>query len=272
MCAAVRKATKMMYQASLTVYLKHSESIKQYWWRSTDPYPMFFMLLSTVDWPTLKRGEVISSKKSPAKGCCFGLSRGLQPFAFCHTPHKFLPLIQQVIKSAALAHPNFRYTSMQVNVDLSAALHADSSNLGPSLTLAIGPHVGGNLWVFRSEEGSVLDIGKWSLTNGRIPHKSLPHAGHRISIVLFTHSAAASRNSSTVIAAASEAGFPVPACPATGSPSIEDLRFINKGMQAAVTAFRLMCESTITVATDTMLPSHVPPEDATWNGAQRFMT
>ena len=117
----------------------------------------------------------------------------------------------------------------------------------------------------------MLDIGKWSLANGRIPHKSLPHAGRRISIVPFTHSSAASRNSSSAIAAAAEAGFPVPACPASGTPSIEDLRFINKGMQAAVTAFRRMCESTITVATDTMLPSCIPPESATWNGAHHFM-
>ena len=203
---AVRKATTLLYQASLAIYMKHGADLMQYWTTSPDPFPVLYRCLSTVQWPILKRADGISSKGSPARGCCFGLSRGNSPNPYCHAPEKYHALIHQIITSAARDHPLFRFTTIQINVDLSAALHADCANIGPSLVLAIGPHTGGNLWVFNSAEGTTIDLSKWSLTNGRLPHTSLPHAGKRMSIVLFTHAATMSNNASSAIAETAVAG------------------------------------------------------------------
>ena len=55
----------------------------------------------------------------------------------------------------------------------------------------------------------------------------------------------------SVIECWKEAGFPVPSLPWIHTPSLEDLKLINQGMGPAVTAYRLMCESTLQL-TETM--------------------
>ena len=206
-CVVVKNASKLMYQAAHTVFHKHEHKLREFWRLSTLPLPSLYRLLLSMEWPTLARADVQSSTNSGAKGCCFGLSRGHSPHPYCNAPDRALRFMQGVISSAAAQHPSFRFTSMQVNIGLSAALHADGGNVGPSLVVSLGPHAGGQLWVFRANEGCVLDLEAWTPINGRIPHKNLPHAGDRVSIVLFTHSAAASRNSSQALTGCAMAGF-----------------------------------------------------------------
>ena len=43
--------------------------------------------------------------------------------------------------------PDFRFSSIQVNQG-GSALHVDTMNHGPSLSVALGEHVGGDLWQF----------------------------------------------------------------------------------------------------------------------------
>ena len=93
---------------------------------------------------------------------------------------------------AAITHPSFQFTSIQVNVGLASVLHTDDANIGPSLVVALGPFTGGQLWTHRAAEGCVLDVRNFAYINGRVPHRTLPYAGDRVSIVLFSHSSAAS--------------------------------------------------------------------------------
>ena len=52
------------------------------------------------------------------------------------------------------------------------------------------------------------------------------------------------------------AGFPEPSLPYSYVHTVEDLKHMNAGTGAAANAYKLMCESTITVA-DSI---HVPPD------------
>jgi hypothetical protein len=79
-------------------------------------------------------------------------------------------------------YPDFRFSSIQVNKG-SSALHVDTLNHGPSLIVALGEHVGGDLWQF---PGTRLKIrNRIQVCDGRLPHITLPYEGERYSLVFF---------------------------------------------------------------------------------------
>ena len=79
--------------------------------------------------------------------------------------------------------------------------------------------------------------------------------------MLFTHAAVARQLSAEAIQQVQAAGFPVPVHPARYVPSLDELRFINKGLAPAATEFRMMCQRAIDMSSTTMLPADV--EEAT---------
>lgn len=92
-----------------------------------------------------------------------------------------------------------------------------------------------------------------------------------MSVVLFTHSAAAERHCSDAVSACAEMGFPAPQRPASFAPTVQESKFINPGMQLAITAYRLMCESTVDMANDTMVPGNVEEDLAMVDGAKQIL-
>ena len=160
---------------------------------------------------------------------------------------------------------------MQINLGLSAALHADGANIGPSLIITMGPHTGGQLWIHKSTEGEILDITRWTLINGLIPHRNIPHFGDRVSVVLFSHTAANGRHAGEAAAQIAAAGFPVPQCPFTYSPRPEEQRFIRMGLGNAATAYRMMCESTVTLANTTIVPCTIDEQELTVTTAAKHV-
>ena len=84
--------------------------------------------------------------------------------------------------------PNFKFTSIMVNKGTSA-LHVDSINCGPSYIVSFGDHRGGELWQYKNERvGKVWHIlNKLTLTDGLLPHMTLPYRGERYSIVYYNN-------------------------------------------------------------------------------------
>ena len=89
---------------------------------------------------------------------------------------------------------NFSFSTIQLNRSVRPKIHRDSANVGPSLTLAIGPFMGGGLWQAAGADASnarrdciQLPPWRWSIMNGDLVHAVHPYAGKRASIVLFNH-------------------------------------------------------------------------------------
>merc|ERR1711924_396327 len=120
-------------------------------------------------------------------------------------------LTRVLTRFLAQSHPDFRYTTIQLNKDYSARLHVDGNNYGPSFIMAMGKYTGGELWIHDEAAGDyelevkeplrgyphlkvgckvrgrLHDInGKWLHFDGTISHMALPFHGNRFSIVYFS--------------------------------------------------------------------------------------
>ena len=70
-------------------------------------------------------------------------------------------------------------------------------------------------------------------------------------IVLFTPVVASGKLVGEAVSVAAQAG--IPQIPLMYTPSIDDLRFTNMGLGLVAVAFRLLCESTLSVAEKTQV-------------------
>ena len=125
------------------------------------------------------------------------------------TTHDNFALLKTVL--ALLEDPGIsgdapsQFTSVCVNVDFGCALHTDRFNDGPSTMCALGPFVGGELFVEKTpdqegeqphtteidgvaHEGVRVDVrDSWYTFDGAaLPHMTLPYTGFRLSVVFFS--------------------------------------------------------------------------------------
>jgi len=97
---------------------------------------------------------------------------------------KFPDLFLLVQRLIGLSHPNFEYTTIQINKNVLCKPHIDKNNVGPSYILALGDYEGGELNV----EGSQFNIrNKWKKFNGLKAHWVENFTGDRYSLIFFTH-------------------------------------------------------------------------------------
>lgn len=254
-CPVVRQATLLMYGAAHTLFVKREAEIRHFWNTSQEALPVIYRQIRALEWPQLGRKTCKDQLVKGVKGCCLGASRGVQPRPYCNFPNAYVDLAKTIVANAVSVCPAFQFTSIQVNVGLASALHTDGGNVGPSMVLAVGPFTGGLLWTHRAAEGQVVNVRNWAYINERVHHRTLPHAGDRFSIVLFTHAAAASQVSLEAVGQAAFTGLPAPPHPAAFTPGLDDLRYTNMGMQPAATTFRALCESTMELAAGTVVPT-----------------
>ena len=80
--------------------------------------------------------------------------------------------------------PDFEYTTIQVNKNVTCNPHVDKNNVGPSYVIALGDFTGGDL-VIEGKEYSIKN--KFKKFNGTKGHWITPFKGTRYSIVYFTH-------------------------------------------------------------------------------------
>ena len=269
--AAVRHATALLYKAAYVQFIKHEQQLRNFWEQSHEMLPTLYRLIRGKKWPPLARTSVLGTTIQKATGCCIGLSRGDSPMPYCHCPYAYADVVAAIVANAVVAFPDFQYTSIQVNIGLASTLHVDSGNMGPSLIIALGPFTGGQVWTHRAAEGNVLSVHNWTMMNGNVPHRTLPYTGDRLSIVLFTHAAAASQKSAAAMCQVRTAGIPAPPHPACHIPHIDDLKYINMGIPAASRAFNLLCESTVELAVATMVPKAIDESLATQEEAKKMV-
>jgi hypothetical protein len=90
-------------------------------------------------------------------------------------------LLQDFIKES---HPEFEYTTIQVNKNVLCEPHVDKNNVGVSYGISLGDFTGGNLVI----EGIPYDIHDiWAEFDGRLGHWVDEFEGTRYSLIYFTH-------------------------------------------------------------------------------------
>ena len=101
-------------------------------------------------------------------------------------------ILLQVLKEAGFIPSNFRFTSIQVNVDALLDKHVDKHNEGLSLIIAVSDSAfdGGQLEIRCNDSWVAFDIQNKPLVfDGNAEHRSVPFTnGRRFSLVLFHHS------------------------------------------------------------------------------------
>jgi len=97
---------------------------------------------------------------------------------------KFPTLLTKLRKMMRLWHPEFKYTTIQVNKNFSSKPHVDKNNMGPSYGIAMGDFTGGDLYI----EGKKHNIkNKLLKFDGTLGHWVSPYKGTRYSLIFFTH-------------------------------------------------------------------------------------
>jgi hypothetical protein len=97
---------------------------------------------------------------------------------------KFPELFQAIKELIEYYHPDFEYTTIQVNKNVQSKGHVDQNNVGPSIIIALGDFDGGELMI----EGKPSTIkNRFKKFDGRLGHWVAPFKGTRYSLVFFTH-------------------------------------------------------------------------------------
>ena len=146
-----------------------------------------------------------------SRGCCVGISQNYGAGPYCRVPPNLLPLLKIIIDDLSTAMPEFRYTTIQLNVNLMSKPHTDHGNIGPSATISLGPCSGGFLWM-QAQGGSTVaqTHDKWVLMDGRHSHANFPFYGSRVSVVAYTQAAVLKKVCAHAIVQAVELDVPVP--------------------------------------------------------------
>jgi len=105
-----------------------------------------------------------------------------------HGPSKWnrkFPRLYKLLKRFMdVYHPEFEYTTIQLNKNFQCLPHVDKYNVGPSYIIALGDFTGGELFV----DGQLYNIrNRWKKFDGRKEHYVAPFQGERYSLVFFTH-------------------------------------------------------------------------------------
>ena len=97
---------------------------------------------------------------------------------------KYLDLYNKLKQLISYYHPDFKYTTIQINKNILSPPHVDKNNVGPSYIIGLGDYKGGELNI----EGKKYNIkNRWKYFNGTKGHWTESFLGNRYSIIYFTH-------------------------------------------------------------------------------------
>eukprot|EP00445_Apocalathium_hangoei_P018342 CAMPEP_0203891616 /NCGR_PEP_ID=MMETSP0359-20131031/34880_1 /ASSEMBLY_ACC=CAM_ASM_000338 /TAXON_ID=268821 /ORGANISM="Scrippsiella Hangoei, Strain SHTV-5" /LENGTH=526 /DNA_ID=CAMNT_0050813431 /DNA_START=101 /DNA_END=1681 /DNA_ORIENTATION=+ len=166
--------------------------------------------LSLAQVPMQARQNVVPKGERSVQGMGCGLYVYGDRIGVTASTSRFPWLARLLAAFGRQAHPNFAFTSIQVNVNYAARPHVDRNNLGHSQIIGLGDYTGGELWVhddvgqvpltldedikqealYRSGtmwRGSEIDIrGKWLEFTGNRLHYTRAFDGTRYSLVYYT--------------------------------------------------------------------------------------
>jgi len=130
------------------------------------------------------------------KGCTLGLTTDYK-FGGGGTPavskatRAHPKLVQVLCRGCRAACPDFKFTSIQVNVNTKYRMHTDGFDAGPSRMVALGNFSRGRLWLHasRNNSWSLVDVhNTWIAFDGREFHRTEEWQGlERYSLVFFTN-------------------------------------------------------------------------------------
>ena len=184
----VRTAERILYRACAFVYLAEKRAVENYWWTSTEKFPILFREVVALGLPQLNKRAALPLNSGDVYGALIGLGwdKGKRPLI------RSFPGAEQVCTlvrdSLREQLPGFSYTTILVTDGMRSNMHIDT-NLGPSLILKLGPHFGGWTWTSADGHGVAMVSGQWNMFDAAIPHCSAPFYGRCVAIVLFTHPA-----------------------------------------------------------------------------------
>ena len=160
--------------------------------------------------PRQARHNVAPRGTSSIRGMNCGLFVYAERIGISIASHRFPWLTRLLALFGRQQHPDFAFTSIQVNVNYASRPHVDRNNLGQSNIIGLGCYTGGELWVHDETgneslalqedigleklyrkgtlwRGRYIDIcGKWAKFNGNTLHYTKPFKGTRYSLVYYT--------------------------------------------------------------------------------------
>eukprot|EP00929_Paragymnodinium_shiwhaense_P123499 TRINITY_DN9741_c0_g2_i1.p1 TRINITY_DN9741_c0_g2~~TRINITY_DN9741_c0_g2_i1.p1 ORF type:complete len:1978 (+),score=630.39 TRINITY_DN9741_c0_g2_i1:207-6140(+) len=179
-----------------------------------DPTPEeLFEVLSNLTWPACQsRKNVMPDGTNYIEAFPMGIVRNYCKGMCLSSSLALWPSVAKIIaRMVRRSHPDFAFTTLQLNRNYCAKMHVDGNNAGPSWSMAVGPFTGGLLWTADGSDacnvaeqvpqklkgypdlevgecilGRLLDTRQPKLFNGCEPHLVTEMVGERISIVAFT--------------------------------------------------------------------------------------
>ena len=160
--------------------------------------------------PQQARHNVAPEGASSIRGMTCGLFVYAERIGLSAASHRFPWLTRLLALFGRQQHPDFVFTSIQVNVNNASRPHVDRHNLGQSHIIGLGSYTGGELWIHDDTgvqaltlqedigreklyrkgtlwRGRDIDIcGKWAQFNGNKLHCTKPFKGTRYSLVYYT--------------------------------------------------------------------------------------
>ena len=122
----------------------NADRLGAYWNHSEQPNARLYRELRDLQLPPHPRETVSTVPGDPSiRGACAGVTWGCTKVTYCAGIRHIHTALELIRECAAIADPDFRYTSIQINQNLRAKMHADTANAGPSMIISLGPFVGG---------------------------------------------------------------------------------------------------------------------------------
>lgn len=137
--------------------------------------------------------ELGGGKGLCSRGCTLGLTQDRATGAALASAvtRKRPELARELCAACREAEPDFRFTSIQVNLNTRYRMHTDGYDAGPSRMLCCGNFSGGRMWLHSWAERSWEAVDAhdhWVAFDGREFHLTEPWDGpERYSLVYFTH-------------------------------------------------------------------------------------
>jgi hypothetical protein len=204
----------LLHAAALALFRFHQSDLEKFWMLNDHPMARLWRTLTKRPMRQHPRSQVVPASSSMAKGECIGISQSQEKRAYCSQPTVAdIALVSLIRDTLPPELKSFTFTTIQLNRSIRPKIHRDSANVGLSMTLAIGPFMGGGLWQSSGPNANnarrdcvQYPPWRWNLMDGAQLHAVYPYAGERASIVLFTHDAVLGSISDTVHTQAAKLG------------------------------------------------------------------
>lgn len=142
----------------------------------------------------ISRANIVNHKKNKEVECiilglvrCFNQAELVNSTMTRRFPH-LLEVLQDFIYHE---HPEFKFTSICINKNITTAWHKDKNNQGDSMCISLGDHSGGGIEIDLEDGSKTIRINnknKFLLYDGsKLKHRTIkPRKGNRIAIIFYT--------------------------------------------------------------------------------------